>query len=129
MPEGRPGVVPDLGEFTPKDGTLYRPSNGTEGDFFQGRFCDHCKADAEFRKTMQNGCDILARSLACDVKDSDYPKEWIWRGGVPVCTAFDDEALQITNAEREAQAPLFEHELSANANEKDGPLREAIGEK
>lgn len=99
-----PQCYPDLGEFTPKDGKPYRPSNGTEGDMFQEGWCAHCKRDKAFRADpdREEGCNILARSMAYSVGEQGYPVEWIWQRGRPVCTAFDDEALQITNAELDA---------------------------
>lgn len=91
------------------DGTLYRPSNGTEGDYFQEAWCARCKADRAYRESggKEAGCDLIARSMAFKVDEPRYPKEWVWRDGYPVCTAFDDLTLSITNAEREAQTSLF----------------------
>lgn len=90
------------------DGTLYRPSNGTEGECFQDAWCEKCKADRAFRESGEEpGCDIIARSMAFNVDEPEYPREWVWRDGYAVCTAFDDVALKITNAEREAQTQLF----------------------
>ncbi len=109
------GIVPVLGEFTPKDGEPYRPSNGTEGEFFEERWCAHCKCDAGFRngwddvsdQPTEEGCQILAAALACGIRDKGYPIEWQWQKGEPVCVAFDDEEVTITNEERAAQLPLI----------------------
>jgi hypothetical protein len=107
------GFIPDLGEFTPKDGEPYRPSNGTEGEFFQERWCEHCRADKDFREAFaQNGsgdggCSILGRTMLYDAEHELYPKEWQWQKGEPVCTAFDDVSATITNEERAAQLPLI----------------------
>lgn len=61
---------------------LYRPSNGTEGDVFQGRFCERC--------TKAETCDIPARSMAFDVTDAEYPREWVRdKAGNGTCTAFE----------------------------------------
>ncbi len=89
---------------------LYRPSNGTEGIYFQERWCDHCKADKAFRDSGYedgDGCPILAATMGYDITHPKYPREWQWQKGEPICTAFDDEDLKITNAEREAQIPLL----------------------
>lgn len=71
----------------------YRPSNGTEGADFQGRFCDHCARDAVFRETDYEGdpalgCQILADTFCFEVTDQEYPKEWIEDEQGPRCTAF-----------------------------------------
>lgn len=69
----------------------YRPSNGTEGAFFEASFCEHCKRDAEYRRTDRNGCDILCAMLCFGVDESEYPKEIIYGDdGHPTCTAFDE---------------------------------------
>lgn len=92
------------------DRQSYRPSNGTEGVYFDEKWCAHCKADKAYRDSGYEdhgtGCDILARSLANRIDDPGYPVEWVYQKGEPVCTAFDDEALTITNQERAAQVEL-----------------------
>jgi hypothetical protein len=102
-----PQCYPDMGEFTPADGEPYRPSNGTEGEYFYEGWCAHCKRDRTYRERQEDGCEIFARSMAYSVGEKGYPVEWIWLGRRPVCTAFDDEAVQITNEERAAQVPLL----------------------
>jgi len=64
----------------------YRPSNGTEGDMFQKKFCEKCVYD-----DYENGpCDILGDSMAFDLDDKEYPKEWIHdKNGCPTCTKFE----------------------------------------
>jgi hypothetical protein len=72
-------------------GGKYRPSNGTEGDIFQERWCELCtKDEAARRGDYENGCPIIAAALAWDVDDPDYPGEWVYDGeGQPSCTAFE----------------------------------------
>lgn len=65
----------------------YRPSNGTEGEFFQEAWCYRCARDTEARP-----CSILTRTMAFNIEENGYPKEWIrdvgpWPGN-PRCTAF-----------------------------------------
>ena len=93
----------------PEDGTPYQPSNGTEGEGFTEGLCAHCKRDRAFRRNpdAEEGCDILSRTMAFSIGDAEYPKEWIWKGGEPTCTAFDDVVLRITNEERAAQMELL----------------------
>jgi hypothetical protein len=64
----------------------YRPSNGSEGDWFMSRFCHRCVKDSESKP-----CRILGRTFALDVDDKGYPREWITDDAHgPRCTAFAD---------------------------------------
>ena len=65
----------------------YRPSNGSEGDWFMAEFCDQCAKDDVDNNKL---CDILTRTYAYDVDDKGYPKEWTYDEGIPVCTAFEE---------------------------------------
>ncbi len=76
----------------------YRPSNGTEGDIFEDRFCNRCKREAKFRRTEDgsDGCSILMKVMAYAVDDPKYPAEWIVNlhdpyGSTARCTAFRHE--------------------------------------
>lgn len=74
----------------------YRPSNGTEGCCFYAAWCEKCQRD----KPMSEGknfddcdegetCQIIADTLAYDVSDPKYPKEWTYDDkGIPCCTKF-----------------------------------------
>lgn len=75
----------------------YRPSNGTEGDLFQEAWCVKCKRDQAYQDSGGNepGCPLIARSMAFDIGDPQYPKEWrrqvsdrVWPGTAE-CTAFE----------------------------------------
>jgi hypothetical protein len=71
----------------------YRPSNGDEGCWFQGRFCDECEHDRQWREKEKNPCEIMGNALAFDIGDPNYPPEWIADddGSNPRCTAFEPE--------------------------------------
>jgi len=78
----------DLKEDTMKD-KPYRPSNGTEGDMFQEKFCEKCVYD-DYDNDVY--CEILGDSMAFNVDDKEYPKEWTYdKNGCPTCTAFNTE--------------------------------------
>lgn len=74
---------------------LYRPSSGTEGEWFINNWCRECERDK-----CQNGtkpmsecqpedfCQIIGKTMFMDVDDPDYPKEWVEDGDGPRCTAF-----------------------------------------
>ena len=69
----------------------YRPSNGTEGMYFEAEWCDKCEKDVWYRKDPDRGtgCIILANALAFDIGDSEYPKEWVYNlYNKPSCSAF-----------------------------------------
>lgn len=77
--------------FAKSAGKPYRPSNGSEGDLFQGLWCAGCQRDAAFRNDPDNndGCAIVANTMAYDREDSEYPREWQYSSrGQPICTAF-----------------------------------------
>ena len=63
----------------------YRPSNGTEGDAFESRWCARCVRDDY---EAGDYCEILGNALA-----GMQPPEWVYRAGIPTCTAFTDTPL------------------------------------
>lgn len=66
-------------------GKSYRPSNGTEGDIFMAKFCNHCKSGQD--------CRILMLTMCYSEHDPEYPKEWIYEHDnifSGKCTAFED---------------------------------------
>lgn len=67
----------------------YRPSNGTEGEFFYAEWCARCQREAGARK-----CGIIFAAMTYDEDDPEYPKEWVCDAdsypGNPRCTAFED---------------------------------------
>jgi len=69
-----------------KAGESYRPSNGTEGMIFMGKYCDHCQL------WDQGACEIQFHSMLYEVEEKEYPSEWIIdEDGQPTCTAFTDQ--------------------------------------
>lgn len=82
----------------------YRPSNGSEGDWFMGKFCERCTRDADEDKP----CMIQGNALAFGIDDPDYPKEWVIGPQGPTCTAFTTEPVSEPNTIDDArQTPLF----------------------
>lgn len=70
----------------------YRPSNGCEGADFQDQWCARCMRDKGYSEiTPEDGCQILAATMALDEHDPDYPPEWITDDLGPRCTAFESE--------------------------------------
>lgn len=66
----------------------YQPSNGTEGWSFVESHCMqcfHCDPDPNGEKQ----CNILLRTLIHNVKDKEYPSEWIYdENDQPTCTQY-----------------------------------------
>ena len=72
------------------DVELFRPGNGSEGEWFHSKFCDVCECDRAFRDEELGavGCDILARALMFGVDEQGFPTEWRYVEAKPTCTAF-----------------------------------------
>lgn len=72
-------------------GKPYRPSNGSEGDYFINEFCHNC-IHGKYEHTgdiNDNPCDIISNSMAFDKDDPNYPKQWTHdENGYPTCTAW-----------------------------------------
>jgi hypothetical protein len=65
----------------------YRPSNGSEGDFFYEDFCKKCVKDKPLEYRF---CPILNATYALEVNSPSYPQEWQIINGKPTCTAFKE---------------------------------------
>ena len=71
---------------------LYRPSNGSEGEHFMMAWCARCTKDAAFRANPDDadGCPIIAETMAFDIDEPGYPREWRQDGpDGPRCTAYE----------------------------------------
>ncbi len=96
--------------------TLYRPSNGTEGEYFMEEFCYRCGRDAAFRlsEAAEDSCPIVAATFRLKIDDPDYPREWIREDdGSCRCTAFtfdgsreDRERFEARRDPRQMMLPL-----------------------
>jgi hypothetical protein len=84
----------------------YRPSNGTEGDYFQDQWCAGCARDAAFRADPDSGdgCPIVAATMIFNINEEEYPKEWIEdnNGGNARCTAFTTDPLKPVRCDKTA---------------------------
>lgn len=69
----------------------YQPSSGTEGCMFAEQFCDQCLHEkwGHTQDDRDKKCNILNRAMVYDIKDADYPSEWIYVNDRPTCTAFE----------------------------------------
>jgi hypothetical protein len=65
-------------------GSPYRPSNGSEGDYFQENHCSTCHHNDD-----DNGCPIFNGSLMRDIGEPGYPSQWVHgEDGWGKCLAF-----------------------------------------
>ena len=81
-------LLPGMPPPSPPTTKPYRPSNGTEGEWFIGWQCEHCVR-------VGRDCDIITFTMAYGVDDLEYPTEWVsdLDGNNPRCTAFQFEGL------------------------------------
>lgn len=94
---------------------LYRPSSGSEGEWFIRKWCGKCERDK-----CQNGskpaddcrdgdlCQIIGKTMWLDVDDPDYPKEWIEDDDGPRCTAFVEVGKELPQPRCDKTADMFE---------------------
>jgi len=79
-----------------KPGDPYRPINGSEGFWFEEKFCDRCRRNRP--NANDGGCKIIMKSLVHNIDESGYPKEWTsTNDGEPTCTAFSDKSKPVEN--------------------------------
>lgn len=64
---------------------LYRPSNGTEGEWFMSQWCERCVKDRPSKP-----CSIIGRTMGLETTEKGYPREWVTDDDGPRCTAFQD---------------------------------------
>ena len=92
--------------------TTYRPSNGTEGMYFQSAWCDNCWHDRHAEKDPCKGCQILANTMLYDVTDPEYPKEWVCNEKREAkCTkylSYEDHAKQLASRHHTTRYELRE---------------------
>lgn len=92
----------------------YRPSNGTEGDSFYARWCQHCERERAYRESGYDdsdlACPIVTRAMALKITNPDYPREWISDDTGPRCTAFTTDPLNPARCDQTADmfAPASE---------------------
>lgn len=83
----------------------YRPSSATEGDWFMGNYCFHCKKErwTHFQEEgkEEDKCGIFSRALIFDVDDKDYPTEWQYNDedNTVKCTAYEYKDWETTDSE------------------------------
>jgi hypothetical protein len=86
----------------------YRPSNGTEGDQFINRFCDHCAYEKFIHTSNSNDlkCEILSKSLLYNINEAEYPEEWQYNSrNKPICTQYKKYDWNKDVGEKEPPSP------------------------
>lgn len=91
---------------------IYRPSNGTEGMAFMDKFCCHCFHERAMTNPKGEGkaCSIVAKTMAFDENDKEYPREWRYIDGKPTCTRhvpydWNDDDREPPNGPRRPRIP------------------------
>ena len=78
----------------------YRPSNGSEEEWFMAGWCEKCVKDSE-----SHSCPIIGRTMSLMEFEPGYPEEWVEDDDGPRCTAFwghdKPEALGTINDKRQ----------------------------
>jgi hypothetical protein len=65
----------------------FRPANGTEGQIFLENWCERCSKDNFPEEPV---CPIIIKTMAYEIDDPEYPKEWqLTEDGVPFCADAD----------------------------------------
>lgn len=123
-----------MNEGAPKK---YCPSNGTEGSWFCETFCMNC-IHGKYEHTQDladNPCEILSASFLYDIKDTEYPKQWVYdANNEPTCTSFvkfdwdkDDDGNWIDPPQPEPINPnqlVFPFEIEHIENNTLQPVKE-----
>jgi len=66
----------------------YRPSNGTEGMWFEDKFCMNC-INCDPNPDGKKQCMIMMRAFMHDTNEPQYPTEWVYdENNKPTCTAW-----------------------------------------
>lgn len=53
----------------------YRPSNGSEGDWFMHEHCYQCIHEHP-NPDCKPKCDLMTASMCYGIEEEGYPKEW-----------------------------------------------------
>lgn len=108
-------------------GLPYRPSNGEEGQIFYEAWCSECARDAgaDVENCDDNQrCEIIGRTLSCDIKDPNYPTEWQYsKSGQPCCTAWVPAGEPIPPVKDEHTVDMFDGDA---LDELADPLHQAM---
>ena len=72
-----------------QDGESYQPSNGSEGSWFEGEFCDQCIHQTPMSDSIKRkDCLIILMAMSYRPGQPEYPKEWVYMDNKPTCTKF-----------------------------------------
>lgn len=86
-------------------GQKYRPSNGSEGVWFETEFCSQCR-HMHPDPDKKPACDIWARAFLCSVNDPEYPAEWQYDDqDEPTCTKFSHHEWEMDEDENWIDPP------------------------
>jgi hypothetical protein len=89
---------------------LYRPSNHSDFESFEARYCSNCREDQPFRDGETNDtCPILLRALLDGEGGLERNKQWkVHPETGPFCTGFQSVIPTDREVESLGQTTLFE---------------------
>lgn len=92
----------------------FQPCNGTHGDCFRSAWCDQCVKHPH-DMDAKGQCFILLSTMAWNIDDPEYPEEWQYKDGEPVCTAF--KSRDEYNARRRQSRPQTRTRADSNTDD------------
>lgn len=83
---------------------LYRPSNGSEGEWFHEQFCYQC---SKFPRSQdaKTQCSIFIMANLSSIDEESFPSDWRYVDGSPVCTSF--KSREVHNKERREKRKIL----------------------
>ena len=83
MRTNKPQMWPARAAHVKSIGKPYRPSNGTEGEIFEHKWCSACH--------FNGPCRVFLTAMAFNENEKGYPKELVvGPDGQPECTKFEE---------------------------------------
>ena len=79
--------------------TLYRPGSGSEGIWFEEKWCSHCTKQPI--DPSEGGCLLLLHMMCYETYEEEYPQEVQLVNDAPVCLAFESRE-EVKRKKREA---------------------------
>jgi hypothetical protein len=93
----------------------YRPSSGTEGEWFMSRWCCQCQRASAMRESEPiEACAIVAATFLYSVDHPKYPDAWRYdKDGAPICDQFVQMGDPIPPEPDTLTRDLFEPEVAS----------------
>lgn len=104
--------IRNMGKYY-EDGSSYMPSNGSEGSWFEDKYCMRCvHTNPDPRGKKQ--CEIWCMAIMSDFGSAEYPKEWQYMDDVPVCTAHKEWDWEVMGDPDDQDNPNYQQPKDPN---------------